>query len=52
MPEVQEDAPIAAVLGVLRQGVRQHTFVGANFFMLNLLNLHRDELAVDALPTD
>jgi hypothetical protein len=52
MPEVQEDAPIAAVLGVLRQGVRQHTFVGANFFMLNLLNLHRDELAVDALPTE
>src|SRR6266568_1447428 len=52
MPEVQEDAPIAAVLGLLRQGVRQHTFVGANFFMLNLLNLHRDELAVDALPTE
>ena len=52
MPEVQEDAPIAAVLGLLRQGVRQHTFVGANFFMLNLLNLHRHELAVDALPTE
>jgi len=52
MPEVQEEAPIAAVLGVLRQGVRQHTFVGANFFMLNLLNLHRDELAVEALPTE
>jgi hypothetical protein len=52
MPDVQEDAPIAAVLGVARQGVRQHTFTGANFFMLRLLNLHRGELAVEALPAE
>jgi hypothetical protein len=52
MPQVQEDAPIAAVLGPLRSGVRQHTFVGANFFMLNLLNFHRDDLDVDAMPLE
>ncbi|HXM95183.1 MAG TPA: hypothetical protein VOA64_13180 [Candidatus Dormibacteraeota bacterium] len=50
MPGVQEDAPISAVLGVLRPGVRQHTFVGANFFMLKVLNLHRDDLSVAAMP--
>ena len=32
MPEVHGDAPIAAVLGELRSGVRQHTFVGGNSF--------------------
>jgi hypothetical protein len=52
MPQVQEVAPIAAVLGPLRPGVRQHTFVGANFFVLNLLNLHRDDLEVDAMPLE
>jgi hypothetical protein len=52
MPQVQEDAPISAVLGPLHSGVRQHTFVGANFFMLNLLNLHRDGLDVDAMPLE
>jgi len=52
MPEVQEDAPIAAVLGVAHRGVRQHTFTGANFFMLNLLNLHRNDLSVAAMPNE
>ncbi len=52
MPEAQEDVPIAAVLGVARQGVRQHTFIGANFFMLNLLNLHRNDLSVAAMPNE
>ena len=52
MPEVQEDAPITAVLGVARHGVRQHTFIGANFFMLNLLNLHRNDLSVAAMPAE
>ncbi len=52
MPEVKEDAPIAAVLGVLRHGVREHTFVGANFFMLKLLNLHRGDLNVTAMPQE
>jgi hypothetical protein len=52
MPQLQEEAPIATVLGPLRSGLRQHTFVGANFFMLNLLNLHRDDLDVDAMPLE
>jgi hypothetical protein len=52
MPEVAEDAPITAVLGQLRHGVREHTFVGANFFMLNLLNIHRGDLSVQALPQE
>src|ERR1700686_4011999 len=52
MPEVEGDAPIAAVLGELRQGVRQHTFIGANFFILSLLNSHRNELSVSAMPAE
>lgn len=52
MPEVHGDAPITAVLGVLRQGVRQHSFVGANFFMLRMLNSHREDLSVTAMPLE
>ncbi len=52
MPEVGEPAPIAAVLGINREGVRQHTFVGGNFLMLNMLNTYRDELSVKALPQE
>ncbi|HEY6770249.1 MAG TPA: hypothetical protein VI386_36365 [Candidatus Sulfotelmatobacter sp.] len=52
MPLVGGDAPIAAVLGVPRPGVRQHTFVGANFFVLNLLNVHRNDLSVTAMPAE
>jgi hypothetical protein len=52
MPQVEGEAPIAAVLGVLRSGVRQHSFVGANFFMLRMLNLYRDDLSVRAMPPE
>jgi hypothetical protein len=52
MPQVEEDAPIAAVLSEPRPGVRQHTFVGANFFMLNLLNKYRNDLSVTAMPVE
>jgi len=52
MPEVGEPAPIAAVLGVKRDGVRQHVFLGGNFLMQNLLNRYRGELAVTALPQE
>jgi hypothetical protein len=52
MPEVHEPAPITAVLGELRTGVRQHVFVGGNFFLLRLLNRYRDELDVAALPQE
>src|ERR1700676_1148810 len=52
MPEIHEDVPISGVLGVLRSGVREHTFVGANFFMLKMLNLHRGDLSVTAMPQE
>jgi hypothetical protein len=52
MPEIPGEVPITAVLGVPRQGAHQHTFVAGNFFMLRMLNLHRNDLSVKALPTE
>lgn len=52
MPEIPSDVAISAVLGVPRQGARQHTFVGANFLVLRMLNLYRDDLSVHAMPTE
>jgi hypothetical protein len=52
MPEVRGLAPISAVLGVLRPGVRQHVFLGGNFFMQRMLNLCREDLSVGALPQE
>jgi hypothetical protein len=47
MPEAQQ-APIASVVGEVRERLGRHTFLGGNFFMLRLLNRFRDELAVIA----
>lgn len=52
MPEVQGPAPIAAVLGVDRLGMRRHTFLGGNFFMQRVLNTYRNELSVAAMPQE
>lgn len=52
MPEVQGSAPISAVMGELRPGVRQHTFLGGNFFVLRLLNEYRNDLSVSAMPME
>ncbi len=52
MPPFPEAAPITAVLGAPRQGARQHTFIGGNFFLLRMLNLYRDDLQVAALPAE
>jgi hypothetical protein len=52
MPEVQEPTRITAVYGPLREGMHRHDFVGANFLMEHILNDHRDELAVKALPQE
>jgi hypothetical protein len=52
MPEVHEEVAISSVLGVPRPGFRQHTFIGANFLILKLLNLHRDDLNVTAMPAE
>src|SRR5436305_816284 len=52
MPEVQGQAPISAVMGQLRPGVRQHTFLGGNFFVLRLLDAYRDDLSVTAMSLE
>lgn len=52
MPSVPGEAPISSVLSEQRTGVSRHTFEGGNAFMLRLLNKHRDELGVTALPQE
>jgi hypothetical protein len=52
MPVVAADAPIASVLGQPRAGVSQHTFLGSNAFMLDILRINRGELGVTALPQE
>jgi hypothetical protein len=52
MPEVTAPTPIASVLGEDRMGLRRHTFIGGNFFMLRMLNRYRGELGVEALPQE
>jgi hypothetical protein len=50
MPEVDQPAAVASVLGELRPGLSRHTFVGGNAFMLRMLNRYRADLGVVALP--
>ncbi len=52
MPKVEEQTPIARVLGIPRQGLHQHVFVAAEFFMQRMLNRYRDDLSVQALPQE
>jgi hypothetical protein len=52
MPEIAQPTRIASVLGQERAGVRRHTFLGGNFFMLRMLNRYRDRLGVEALPQE
>jgi hypothetical protein len=52
MPVPDSPAPIASVLGFERADFAQHTFFGGNFLLLAMLNRHRDELAVTALPQE
>ncbi len=52
MPVVSEPTPITKVLGVPREGLHQHVFVAANFFMQGMLNRYRDDLNVEALPQE
>jgi hypothetical protein len=52
MPEVHEAVPITSILGTPREGLHQHVFVGANFFMQRMLNQYRDDLDVAALPEE
>lgn len=52
MPVVKEEVSITKVLGVPREGVSRHTFIGGNFFMQRMLNKFRGDLSVDALPDE
>jgi hypothetical protein len=52
MPEIKGPVQIARVLGEEREGARIHSFVGGNFFMLQLLNRYREGLGVSALPRE
>src|SRR5690606_21874369 len=52
MPVAAADAPIASVLGDPRPRLAQHTFLGANAFMLAVLNKYRGELGTAALPQE
>lgn len=52
MPEVNEPVAITALYGQLREGMHRHVFVGGNFILQGILQDHRDELAVEALPQE
>ena len=52
MPAVGEPVRITSTMGEPREGVSRHTFRGANFWMLRLLNRFRNELGVTALPQE
>jgi hypothetical protein len=50
MPAVNGQVAISTVLGQPRDGVRHHTFMGANFFMQSMLAAHSGDLAVVDQP--
>jgi hypothetical protein len=52
MPVVEEETRIAVTLGLPREKMGRHVFVGGNFFMLRMLNRFRNELGVVALPSE
>ena len=52
MPAEEGPVLIASLLGQPREGVRRHTFTGANFLMEGMLGAHRDELGVTAEPAE
>lgn len=52
MPAVGEPVAVASLLADPRDGVRHHTFVGANFLMDAMLGAHGGELGVAAMPAD
>jgi hypothetical protein len=52
MPMVEEDTPIASVLGAPRKGLARHTFVGGNFFVQRMLKRYRAELGLAATTAE
>jgi hypothetical protein len=52
MPAVDRATPVTSVLGTPREGLARHSFRGANFFVLEMLNRYRRELGVVAQPSE
>jgi hypothetical protein len=52
MPEVHEAVAITALYGQPREGMHRHEFIGGNFLVQRILNEHRNELSVAALPEE
>jgi hypothetical protein len=52
MPVAGAATPITAVLGQPREHFSQHTFLGGNFVVPRLLNVHRAELGTEAPPQE
>jgi hypothetical protein len=52
MPAVGEPVAVASLLASPRDGVRHHTFVGANFLMDQMLGAHGGDLGVAAQPAE
>jgi hypothetical protein len=52
MPAVMGRVALASLMSSPRDGVRRHTFTGANFLMEAMLDAHRDELGVTAHPDE
>lgn len=52
MPPVETPTRVTSVFGEPRERLGRHTFLGGNFMMLRLLNRHRAELGVVALPQE
>jgi hypothetical protein len=52
MPRVDGPIRVSSVLGDPRDGLSRHVFVGGNAFMVRMLNRFREELGVEALPSE
>jgi hypothetical protein len=52
MPVVEGEAPVSGVLPNPRTEVNRHSFRGGNFLMPRILNKHRADLDVAALPQE
>ncbi len=52
MPAVGDPVAVATLLASPRDGVRHHTFTGANFLIDGMLGVHGSELGVTAQPAE
>ena len=52
MRQVDGEAAISAVLGVPRQDLKAHTFIGGNFFMLRIFSKNSSAMGLSALPAE